>query len=230
MKKIIILLFLFFLCYVCYYTYNTTTNNKLYVTSIGDNLGNIDKISSTLPVKTYNKDFIDKNYRIVDLLNIIKYNQEKTLDGKNISIHQILKKTDILVISIGMNDIYYKLNDNTKEIYTYLNNMVIEYEELLKEVSKYDYKQVYVLGYYNIYNKTNDIFTYINYKIKNLADDYQYTYLNLNNIFYNNQEYLIKNDNFYLNNEGLDQIYKLIVENLKKYWYNIKRIYYYDLY
>ena len=69
-------------------------------------------------VSEHNTYFTNKDYRIVDVLNIIRYNQELNIDNKQVSIHQILKKADIIILSAGMNDIYSKLNENTKNIYT----------------------------------------------------------------------------------------------------------------
>ena len=115
-----------------------------------------------------------------------------------------------------MNDLYYKLNDNTKEIYTYLNSMINNYELIIKEISRYDYKQVYILGYYNITNNNNDIFTYINYKLSSIAKNYNYTFIDTNKILNNKQEYYKKETNFNLNNKGYYQIFNILVENLKK--------------
>ncbi len=229
MKKIILILFLFFLLYACYIIYNLTEDKNKYVTLIGDNIANnpyLKNIENT----SVNNDFINKDYHINDLLNVIKYNQELDIDNKIESIHQLLKKSDVVILSIGMNDLYYKLNDNTKEIYTYLNNMINNYEIIIREISRYDYKQVYILGYYNITNNNNDIFTYINYKLSNIAKNYNYTFIDTNKILNNKQEYYKKETNFNLNNKGYYQIFNILVENLKKSWYNIKCIYYYDLY
>ena len=230
MKKIIFILFLFFLLYACYYIYNITEDNKLNVVLIGDTIADNPYLDNYPNINKINKDFINSDYHLKDLLNIIKYNQELDIDNKTESIHKLLKESDIVIISIGMNDIYYKLNDNTKEIYSYVNDIINNYNIILKEISKYDNKYVFILGYYNITNKNNDIFTYVNYKIKNIVNNYHYTYLDLNKILYNNKNYYQKSNVFYLNNAGYEQIYKLIVENLKKSWYNIKCIYYYDLY
>ena len=216
MKKIILILFLFFLLYACYYVYNITEDNNLNVTLIGDQISDNPYLKNISNINDINRDFINNDYHITDLLNIIKYNQELEKDNKTESIHKLLKESDIIILSIGMNDIYYKLNDNTKEIYSYLNSIIYNYEELLKEISKYDYKHVYILGYYNITNKNNDIFTYINYKLNNITKNYHYTYLDLNKILYNNEKYYQKSNSFYLNNAGYEQIYKLIVEKLKK--------------
>ncbi len=208
MKKIIILLFLFFLIInlICYHIYNVTNNKQLLISGIGD--------SVVLINDSYNTSFTNKDYRIIDLLNIIKYNEEITLDDKSISIHQILNNSDIIIVGIGMNDIYHKLNDNTKEIYTYLNNMLNNYDEILKEINKYNYRGIYILGYYNITNKHNDLFTYVNYKLKQLANKNNGTFIDLNGKICS--YHLKKEGEYYLNKAGYNEIYKLIVENYKK--------------
>ena len=115
-----------------------------------------------------------------------------------------------------MNDIYYKLNDNTKNIYTYINDMINNMEEILTEINKYKHPKVIILGYYNINNKNNDIFTYINYKMQKITKNYNYQYLELNELIKNNPNLLKKQDNFYLNEQGYKEINKLIVEICKK--------------
>ena len=215
MKKIILILFLFFLLYACYLIYNLTEDNNKYITLIGDNIANNPYLKNIENI-SINNDFINKDYHINDLLNIIKYNQELDIDNKTESIHQLLKKSDIVILSIGMNDLYYKLNDNTKEIYTYLNNMINNYELIIKELTRYDYQQVYILGYYNITNKNNDIFTYINYKLSNIAKNNNYTFIDTNKILNNKPEYYVKETSFILNKQGYYQIFNILVENLKK--------------
>ena len=217
MKKIILVLFLFLLLYSCYIIYNLTEDNNKYVTLIGDEIANNPYFQNIDNLLKINKDFINKDYHISDLLDTIKYNKEIKINNNEKSIHQVLKKTDILVLSIGMNDIYYKINDNPKEIYSYLNNIINSYELLLKEISRYDYQKVYILGYYNIDNKKNDIFNYINYKLLSLTKEYNYIFIDTNKILNNKDNYYQNNYNFSLNNKGYYEIYQLIVENLKKY-------------
>lgn len=215
MKKIIIILFFFLSFFMCYLIYKLTEDDKLYFTSLGDTISINDFSTNINNISTYNTVFTDKDCHLTDLLNTLKYNQEKELDGVSISLHQILKKTDILILSIGMNDIYYKLNDNTKDIYTYLNTMLNNYDTILEYINHYDYQEVYVLGYYNITSSNQDIYTYINYKLERMSKKYHYTYLNLNKVLHNNPKYLEKPTTFYLNNAGKQEIIKLIVENLK---------------
>ena len=213
MKKIILILFLFLLGVACYFIYHKTQTDKLYITSIGDSLATYKYINSS-KIKNYNIEFTNNDLKINDLLHMLKSSYE---DDITPTIHQTLKKSDIIILSIGINDIYYKLNDNTKEIYTYLNNIINTYEEIFKEINKYNYQKVFVLGYYNITNDNNDLFNYINYKLAKLSENNTYTYLDLNKIIYNNPQYFKKTTNYHLNELGFKQISTLIVENLKKY-------------
>ena len=213
MKKIILILFLFLLCIACYFIYYKTKTNQLYITSIGDELASYKYIS--LPkIKKYNTDFTSNDLKINDMLNMLKQKYENEITP---TLHQTLKKSDILILSIGQNDIYYKLNDNTKEIYTYLNNIINTYEEVLKEISKYSYKEVFIFGYYNIKNDNNDLFNYVNYKLEKLAQNYHYTFIDLNKTINYNPKYLQKAPNYHLNKLGFKQISNVIVEKLKKY-------------
>jgi len=214
MKKIILVLFLFLSCYLIY---NLTEDKSLSYLSIGDTIADNPYLKNNKLITQYNNNYINKDYRIVDLINIIKYNKEIEIKNKPVSIHRLLKNTDILIISIGMNDIYYKLNSDTKSIYTYINDMVNNMEILYDEINRYNYKKVIVLGYYNISNKNNDIFTYLNYKMKRITEKYNYEYLELNNILKNNSNYLKNSNHFELNSVGYNEINKIIVENLKKY-------------
>ena len=217
MKKIILILFLFFLLYACYIIYNLTEDNSKDIVLIGDEIANNPYLNNINNVKNINNNFINKDYHITDLLNIIKYNQELTINNKSKSIYQLLKESDIVILSIGMNDIYFKLNDNTKEIYTYMNEIVNNYELIIEEISRYSYQKVYLLGYYNITNENNDIFTYINYKLKNIAKKYNYIFIDTNKILKNTPKFYQSDTNFNLNNEGYYQIFNILVENLKKY-------------
>lgn len=213
MKKIILILFLFLSCYLIY---NLTEKESISILVMGDNKLNKNIIKQNNNI-TYNSNYTDAYYRITDLINIIKYNEEKEINNEKISLHRLLKTSDILIISIGMNDIYSKLNTDTFEIYTYINDMVNNMEILLEEINKYSYKQVLILGYYNITNKNNDLFTYLNYKMKKITTKYNYEYIELNNIIKNNLNYLKNDHNFELNNQGLEQLSKIIVEKLKIY-------------
>ncbi len=216
MKKIIYLLFLFLFIFMCYLIYELTDNDNLTCLVIGDSIADNIYLRENKKINNYNNQFISKDYRMIDLLHIIKYNEEINYQNKTISIHQLLKQSDIVIISIGMNDIYAKLEDDPKNMYTYLNEMVNNMELILDEISRYKNAKIIVLGYYNIFDKKNDLFTYINYKIKRITEKHDYIYIDTNKNLNNNQKYLLKNNQFYLNDHGYQEINELIVEKLEK--------------
>lgn len=216
MKKIIYLLFLFLSIFMCYLIYELTDNDNLTCLVIGDSIADNIYLRENKKINNYNNQFINKDYRMIDLLHIIKYNEEINYQNKTISIHQLLKQSDIVIISIGMNDIYAKLEDDPKNMYTYLNEMVNNMELILDEISRYKNAKIIVLGYYNIFDKKNDLFTYINYKIKRITEKHDYIYIDTNKNLNNNQKYLLKNNQFYLNDHGYQEINELIVEKLEK--------------
>ncbi len=207
MKKILKILLILFLFLSCYLIYIITDKDIINYMAIGNNS---DFNKYVIDDNTnYNDLYTNNDYRIVDLVNIIKYNQEK-----DVSIHYLLNKANILTINVGMNELYEKLDNNTHDIYSYLNEMVSDMNILLNEISRYDYDKVFVIGYYNIDRKNNDIFTYINYKIKRLVLEYGYKYIDLNRVIGKND--LIKTDSYELNNIGKEKISKKIV----KYYLN----------
>ncbi len=230
MKKIISILILFL---SCYFIYNLTIDNELFYLSIGDGIakgitddGNVSEYNYTDSIKNYltsknklkgfNNSFVDKDYRITDLLRIIKYKEEIVVNNDHISINELLKKADIVTISLGMNELYYKILVDNNNIYSYIDGMLSDMELLLKEVDRYNHKKVIVLGYYNTTNNNNDIFNYVNYKLKNIVEKRGFEFIDIDKII-NNNNYFTNNTNFYLNNEGYQKISQIIVEKINKY-------------
>lgn len=231
MKKIISILILFL---SCYFIYNLTIDNELFYLSIGDGIakgitdnGNISKYNYTDSIKYYltsknklkgfNNSFVNKDYRITDLLRIIKYKEEIVVDNDHISINELLKKADIVTISLGMNELYYKILVDNNNIYSYIDGMLSDMELLLKEVDRYNHKKVIVLGYYNTTNNNKDIFNYVNYKLKNIVNKRGFEFIDVDKIINNDTNYFTNNTNFYLNNEGYQKISQIIVEKINKY-------------
>ena len=231
MKKIISILILFL---SCYFIYNLTIDNELFYLSIGDGIakgitddGKVSEYNYTDSIKNYlisknklkgfNNSFVDKDYRITDLLRIIKYKEEIVVNNDHISINELLKKADIVTISLGMNELYYKILVDNNNIYSYIDGMLSDMELLLKEVDRYNHKKVIVLGYYNTKDNNKDIFNYVNYKLKNIVNKRGFEFVDVDKIINNNTNYFTNNTNFYLNNEGYQKISQIIVEKINKY-------------
>ena len=118
-----------------------------------------DELSKENNFGFYSQDFIDNDLRIIDLINKIDNNEK--IDG--ITIQNILKRTNILLLHVGNNEIYYKLSKNTedinndKEIYNYLDETLKDLYKLIDKIRIYNDNKIYLLGFYNdTSNKIND--------------------------------------------------------------------------
>jgi len=232
MKKVILILILFL---SCYFIYNKTLDEKLYYVTIGDFLskginyngtssyGYSDYIEYYLKknriLKGYNNTFTSIDYRIIDIIKILEYNEKKD----NLSLNYLIKRADIITLSLGMNELYYKLNRDTQNIYTYIDDMINNYDKILSYINSFHHKKVFILGYYNILGKNNDIFNYANYKLKKLCNNYEYIYIDLSKIFNNNPTYINIDNSFIPNQEGYEKISQIIIDKFENNWYNILR-------
>ena len=122
MKKVFLILTLFL---SCYFIYTKTEGNKKNYLVIGDSLskgineygvvsyGYSDFIKDYLEnkknLKNYNKTYTDVNYKVSDIVKILEYNESKN----NISLNRLIKEADIITISLGIDEIYYKINKKT---------------------------------------------------------------------------------------------------------------------
>jgi len=154
MKKVFLILILFI---SCYFIYNYTINEKVFYLTIGDSLsegvneygiisyGYNDYVKDYLiannKLEEFNKVFTDKDYRIRDIINMLSYNEKK----ENNSLNRLIKKADIITISLGMNELYYKLEKSKKNIYTYIDNMLNDYGKILNYINKFHHNKVSVL-------------------------------------------------------------------------------------
>lgn len=225
MKKVFLILTLFL---SCYFIYTKTEGNKKNYLVIGDSLskgineygvvsyGYSDFIKDYLEnkkiIKNYNKTYTDVNYKVSDIVKILEYNESKN----NISLNRLIKEADIITISLGIDEIYYKINKNNQNIYTYIDNMISDYNKILNYISKFHHDKVYILGFYNTTKNNIDIFNYANYKLEVLTKKYNYTYIDLAKILDNNPTYISQISNNYMPNiRGYEKISQIIVENLK---------------
>ena len=123
-----------------YYVNIDSTNSLEYNNIITNQLIKTKKLE-----KNVNK-FSKKDYRTTDLIRDIKDNKKI----ENQTIQNALIKADILTIYIGINDINYKIGDNSKEnLYNYTDQVLLDIEELLKLVRTYSKEKIYFIGFKN---------------------------------------------------------------------------------
>lgn len=221
MKKIIFTIILFLSCYLIY---TLTNNNNLNYVTLGDSLSKgvtpyfangygysnyiVDYLKKNNKLNSYNDDFTSIDYRITDLINLININYETN----NRTINQAIHSADIITISVGMQELYYKINTNDTNIYTYIDKMLEDTEELFTLIRKNNNKKIYMLGYYNTKNTNQDLFNYANIKLKEICQKNKITYIDTQSIFYKNTTYFENPNSFNPNLQGYYKIYEKIIE------------------
>ena len=132
----------------------------------------------------YNNYYNVKDYRITDLIRMIKDNKEITIDGKKQKIENAIIKADIITIWVGMNEIKYKINTtDIEELYKYSDTILTDLEELFLLLRKISKEKIIFLNFYNpgddIYDEVID---YLNKKINAIAIEYKIDILDVNHI------------------------------------------------
>ena len=141
---------IFFISAIIIFTiYQMTSNSSITYLALGDGIAKgqtpfdtfgesytdyVYKYLSTKKETNANyKTFTKSDYRITDLINDIN-NIETTKTTENLTITHMLKKADLITISIGSDELFYKLkqyNDkikigNKQKIIEYIDQMFID--------------------------------------------------------------------------------------------------------
>ena len=174
MKKIIFTILVFIMLFLIYYF---NISEKIYYASIGDHLSrginNFNKVDNNYSnnIKKSLKNKLDnyvnysnmEDYRVMDLINDINYNKTIMYNNKEYKLQNLLIKSNLITISIGMNDLIYKRSLN----YDYIDQLLNDINDLLLLIRKYNKDEIYFLGFYNIINNL-DYIEYANDKLEKI--------------------------------------------------------------
>ena len=214
MKKIIFLILVFIIVFLIY-TFNI--NRKIYYLSVGDYLSyGIDNFGNTTngysnniknnykeKLSNYvNYSFVE-DYKVMDLINDITYNRDVNYNGKNYKLQNLLIKSNLITISIGMNDLIYKRNLT----YEYIDNLLDDIDELLMYIRKYNKDKIFFLGFYNIINNKG-IIEYTNRRLENICNRNGVNFIDITNL----EKYI---DGLYPKREGYLYISNKIINFTK---------------
>lgn len=233
----IILVIIFFL----------TMDNKVYYLSLGDSLAAGQTPNNTISnsygdyvadylkdkgtLEFYTKKFTKSGYRSIDLLNDLNNNKEVEVNGKKITIKHALIKADLVTVSVGANDLFYKLNVGNKfdlsefdDIYHYVDEVFVDIDKLLYELRMSCKEQIMVFGFYNPFNNFSDslsltvepVIEYANSKMKNLTTKYGMTYVDIHDEFNKNKDYLPSKLEIHPTKEGYQAMAKDVIKNINK--------------
>ena len=203
MKKIIKLVVLLIICSAIFFIYQKTKNNNYNILNIGDELSisiNSYGIKEFSPAhylkneltKTYKKVRTNNKYSTYEnsikiMLEQLKYNNE---------IKKELSNTNIILLTLGYNDLIYKLNvsDELSEskFIKIMNAIEVDYNNLIKELRKYSKRKILVIGYPD----TNKDEYYLKKGIRRLNEILEN---NKNIIFINSYEILNDRNKYFSN-------------------------------
>ena len=150
------------------------------------------------------------------MINKIKYNDYVVLGNERVYINRVLKEADIITLSIGNNELYYKLSLDNVGIYEYIENMLSDIDILFKEINRYNHKLVFVTGFYNFFGGNSDLINYINLKIESMADEEGFIFIDIS--FLNDRyNFFDETQTIWPNMSGYNKIFQIILEKMKLY-------------
>lgn len=159
-------------------------------------------------LKNFNNDFTSQYLLIEELndyLNENKYGKKSTMPLK-----QIIAKSDIVTIAIGMDEfVDYTIKNklNSERILNYLNN----YQTFLENIRSFYDKEIIIISLYPAYDMDKNIIFDVNSKLESLAVAYKCKYLNIMALAIN-PHYYIDNSEYYINYQGHKAIYRNILK------------------
>lgn len=218
MKRPIKLLILIIMSLSVYFIYQSTKESTVQILSLGDGLSK--GINSYTIVDyshlNYYEDYLKSKNKKVKVIS--DYSKE------DLTIHELLEeiktnntlKRDLmeshkLFITIGYNDLLYKMSLEEDISIPKLNNIVdeinTEYKELLEEIKKYYKNEIIIVGY----PKSNKDDYYINLGIRKLNRILNNnTFINTYNLLNNRNKYFSNPNSYYPNRLGYERIYEEI--------------------
>ena len=196
-------------------TYNSSYTDYLF-----------DYLKTEKNYTTLNNTFIEEDLRINDLITLIKTNEIKN----GVTLPQALKEANLITLSIGSEELFSKIRSNEEllntkndRIFSYIDDMMIELNNLINEIHKITASPIYIIGLYNIVEvtKENDIkigsiFNYLDIKYKSLEQkNKNIYYVPIYEGFKNKPYYLPNKTNAFPSLEGYNYIANQIIEKIE---------------
>lgn len=219
-----------------FFIYKINNKNNINYTTIGDGFsvgidsygvidyGYSDYIKDYLEknnkLNRYIKSFSYQNISIETLYEQILSNKKLKLGEEEINIRKTLRETNILTLSIGLNDLLYQFNITKEQTPNSINSALKEIEKnfnnLIDEIKKYYPKEIYVMGYYNVILENEQL----NKAIKSLNKIYEKNenviYVPTYELFKNNPSFCSNPNSIYPNRIGYQAIANEFIVKISK--------------
>lgn len=222
MKKLLKLLLLIVVCSSVFYIYQNTKNSKYNIVNIGDELSisiNSYGIKDYSPVSYYKNELL-KTHKKVNINN--KYSEyensilimlEKIKNDNYLK--KILSSSNQVIITLGYNDLIYKLNVsdelNSSKFYKIIKEIEQNYNNLIKEIRKYTQKEIIVILYPDTYKEDYYLKKGIVYLNQLLKNNKEITYIDTYDLLNDRKKYFSNPYSYYPNRYGYIEISREII-------------------
>ena len=230
------LLILILMCSTVYFIYNKTNYNNISYTIIGDGLsegincygqkdyGYGDYVKEYLKeqnkLKTYSSEYTSQDMTIESIYNTLLTDQKMITNNNNMTLKNILRDTDYLTMSIGLNDLLYKLSVldefNESDLSIVIKEIEISFNSLIKEIRKIYKKDIYIIGYYNI-DINNKLYAEAIKQLNNIyKKNSEVVYISTLVLSENKNIFLPNPTSYYPNYKGYQVISSKIIDKIEK--------------
>lgn len=231
MKKIITILSCILIVFLIFIF---AKDNKINYLSIGDTLtrginsydtygnGYNDYVKNYLKrnnlLRSFNSDYY--NNSIIGFESDIINNKTIVINDKEYYIKKMLRESDLLVISIGMDELAYYFNSDVNKVHQEFDKMLLNLEDFINVIRDYAKNKVLFVGYYNPSDRyssdIDELFYYIENSLEKMLNKYDVDYIKLYEKVKENK-YLDNSDNYHLNSKG----YLMIANEIINYIENV---------
>lgn len=226
--------------------YYSKKENQIYYVALGDGiaLGETpynsfgysysdyikEYLEESAVLKFYTKNFAQEDMRIDDLINLFEQDKKIVLDDKKISINEAVNKANLITLSIGSSDLYYKLKINNnyllkediKTMFKDVDEIFITMDNCIKYLRGIYKKELYVIGYYNPITNNDyinfqildDVFDYTDKLFEKLSIKYDFNFIGINKIVGKNGELIPNPNNVHLNYKGYKIVGDQVISSL----------------
>ena len=222
MKKLLKLLLLIVVCSSVFYIYQNTKNSKYNIVNIGDELSisiNSYGIKDYSPVSYYKNELlkthkkVNKNNKYSEYENSILIMLEKIKNDNYLK--KILSSSNQVIITLGYNDLIYKLNVsdelNSSKFYKIIKEIEQNYNNLIKEIRKYTQKEIIVILYPDTYKEDYYLKKGIVYLNQLLKNNKEITYIDTYDLLNDRKKYFSNPYSYYPNRYGYIEISREII-------------------